>query len=369
MPTIIFKPTEACNSSCIYCDVVTRKAPKTMKLQLLELIFRRINEYLKAKPSERITLIWHGGEPLLLGVDYFRTALKFQKSYCAETRERIEHAIQSNLTLLNQDFVDVFRELGIHQMGTSFEPIANIRGPGVKRDSEWYNRKFMEGINLLARNNMGWGFIYVVTRKSLERPLELFHYLSNFKMSGGFNMNPVLIYGEDTHDIAITPVEFADFLGAIFPQWWKNRHRYPDVNPFKSILTNYQEQGRSLSLGCVDSGNCAHSHLYIGPEGETSQCGRAGDWQISQYGNVQDQTLEEIFNDPGRNTFVERTAYLKENDCKGCRFWELCHGGCPLDAYHQHKEFLHKTMWCEAKTHFLERYFEPVTGMKFNAMA
>lgn len=366
MPTIIFKPTEACNSSCIYCDVVTRKAPKTMKMDLLELIFRRINEYLLAEPNERITLIWHGGEPLLLGVDYFRKAIAFQEQHCKSTFMRIEHAIQSNLTLLTQEFVDVFRQMGIQQIGTSFEPIANIRGPGVKRDSAWYNRKFMEGINLLARNNIGWGFIYVVTRKSLENPLKLFHYLTNFKMSGGFNMNPVLIYGEDTNEIAITPVEFADFLGAIFPYWWQHRHRFPDVNPFKSILNNYQEQGLNLSLGCVDSGNCAYSHLYIGPQGETSQCGRAGDWEINSYGNILDRPMAEIFKDPQREVFIERTAFLKDNDCAGCRFWELCHGGCPLDAFHKQKEFMHKTMWCEAKAVFLEKYFEPVTGMSFN---
>ncbi len=369
MPTIIFKPTEACNSSCIYCDVVTRKAPKTMKTDLLELIFVRMDEYLKQEINERITLIWHGGEPLLLGADYFRKAIGFQQKYCAETSDRIEHAIQSNLTLLNQEFVDIFRSMGINQIGTSFEPIANIRGPGVKRDSEWYNRKFMQGINLLAKNNMGWGFIYVVTRKSLENPLKLFHYLTNFKMSGGFNMNPVLIYGEDKDDIAITPLEFADFLGAIFPYWWEHRSRFPDVNPFKSILSNYDEQGRNLSLGCVDSGNCAYSHVYIGPEGETSQCGRAGDWEINSYGNIKDRPLLDIFKDPQREEFINRTAYLKDADCKGCRFWELCHGGCPLDAYHKHREFMHKTMWCEAKEVFLEKYFEPVTGMKFNMEA
>ncbi|MBK7174394.1 MAG: radical SAM protein [Bacteroidales bacterium] len=151
MPTIIFKPTEACNSSCIYCDVVTRKAPKTMKTDLLELIFVRMDEYLKQEINERITLIWHGGEPLLLGADYFRKAIGFQQKYCAETSDRIEHAIQSNLTLLNQEFVDIFRSMGINQIGTSFEPIANIRGPGVKRDSEWYNRKFMQGLTCWQR--------------------------------------------------------------------------------------------------------------------------------------------------------------------------------------------------------------------------
>ncbi|NTW32212.1 MAG: radical SAM protein [Bacteroidetes bacterium] len=362
MATIIFKPTEKCNSNCIYCDVVTRKKPKTMSLDLLEHIFKNIDEYLKSKPKEHIQLIWHGGEPLLLGEDYFLKAIEFQEKYCPETKNRIDHAIQSNLTLLNENYLKIFRSMGINQIGTSFEPLPNMRGPGPNRDSAFYNSRFMKGINMLEKNNFGWGFIYVVTKKSLERPLDIFFYLSNLKPTGGFMLNPVLIYGNDKHDIAMTQEEYADFLGAIFPYWWKHRDRYPHVNPFKMFVENIIENKRTT--GCEDTGNCAYGHVYLGPNGEASQCGRAGDWDIISYGNIKERSLIEIMQDKQREQFIERNNILLQGECKNCPIWEFCHGGCPLDSYIKNKNFMHRTNRCEGKKLFLEKYFLPITGAR-----
>jgi len=362
MATIIFKPTEKCNSNCIYCDVVVKKKPKTMSLELLEHIFKNIDAFLKAKPQERVQLIWHGGEPLLLGEDYFIKALEFQEKHCRETKHRINHAIQSNLTLLNERFLEIFKKLGINQIGTSFEPIANLRGPGEKRDSVYYNSQFMKGINMLEKNKFGWGFIYVVTKKSLARPLDIFFFLSNLKMTGGFMLNPVLVYGEDKENIGLTQEEYADFLGAIFPYWWKHRDRYSQVSPFKMFVENIIE--KKQTNGCEDTGNCAYGHVYIGPSGEASQCGRAGDWEIISYGNINERSLLDIMQDEQREQFIKRNDILFEGECKDCPFWNFCHGGCPLDSYIKHKDFKHRTNRCEGKKLFLEKYFLPITGAR-----
>jgi len=363
MAVIIFKPTEKCNSNCIYCDVVARKDQHVvMSFDLLELVFKNIDEFLKSKPEEKLTLIWHGGEPLLLGLDYFKRALEIQDKFCLDTKQRIEHAIQSNLTLINQDFIDVFKQMGIHQIGTSYDPYPHMRGPGADRDTDTYNKKFFEGLNLLVKNNFGWGFIYVVTKRSLENPLDVFYLLTNFKMSGGFMMNPVLIYGEDKNDIAITPEEYSDFLGAIFPVWWRNQDRFPQVDPFKSLVTNIRDKQKSL--GCADSGTCAYHYAYIGPQGEASHCGRAGDWQIISYGNIKERSLIDIYGDAQRDALAQRNDVLSKSDCKDCRLWYICHGGCPLDAFTKHQGFHHKSAWCEAKKGFIEKYLEPITGLK-----
>ena len=70
--------------------------------------------------------------------------------------------------------------------------------------------------------------------------------------------------------------------------------------------------------------------------------------------------------DPKREMFYERQEKLMHSDCQDCRFWKICHGGCPLDAYDdQAKNFDRKTFWCQMKTTFLEKYFEPITGYTF----
>lgn len=363
MPTVIFKPTEACNSNCIYCDgVLKQHRDERMSYELLEKTFFRMNEYLCANPTERIQFTWHGGEPLLLGVEFFRHALEFQQKYCSTTMSRIEHCIQTNLTLINQDYIDIFLEMGITSVGTSFDPIPNVRGFGPKIDSDAYNRLFINGLRLLERNNIGWGVIYVVTRRSLADPRKIFHYLTNLSLTGSINFNAVLVYGEDTYKIAITPLEFADFLGAIFPLWWEYRDRYPNVEPFDSYVKNLIE-GQN-HLGCCDSGECAYHHVYIGPGGAASHCSRSADWDIIWYGNINDQSLDEILKHEKRHLIQDRNRILPASDCRGCEFWEICHGGCPLDSYAAHGDFGHKSEWCMAKKVFLKKYFLPITKVQ-----
>ena len=364
MATIILKATEKCNSNCYYCDVVRKENTGcSMSLDVVETVFSRADEFLKAFPGEDLEMLWHGGEPLLLGADYYSKAADMQDSICASTKDRIRHSMQTNLTCIDEKFIDVFHRLGIGAVGTSYDPEPHIRGIGKNINSDRYNRKFMRGIDLLERHGIGWGMIYVVTKKSLARPLDVFYFLSNLILTSGFNMNPVLIYDESRKDIAVTPEEYVEFLGEIFPVWWKNRQRFPDVQPFKGLVNTIING--DLSLGCVESGNCTFHHINVAPDGETSQCGRSADWGLLQYGNIADKSLDEILHDKQRYELHKRYVKLENDDCRACRFWDICHGGCPLDAYSQYKSYMHKSEWCESRRGFIERYFEPITGVKY----
>lgn len=367
MATIILKATEECNSNCEYCDVVKKERPvRTMSLDTLRQVFARIDEYLGPRPFERITIIWHGGEPLLLGVEYFEAAYALQSECCPGTKDRIEHAIQSNLTLFQEGFIPIFQKLKIDQIGSSFDPIAGTRGAvrkGGRVDSRGYNEAFLRADALACRHGFSAGVICVVTRRSLSRPLDIFHHLANLKLGSGFDFHPVLIDGAPNGEIGITAEEYVEFLGAIFPVWWQNRERYPHVDPFKSLDRNITGNGRSLT--CVDSGGCEGSHLNIGPDGRASHCGRSADWGILDYGDIMTRSLQEILADEKRSAFTERTELLEKGSCGRCRFWSICHGGCPLDSWFSHRDYRHKTNWCHAKKGFIEKYYEPVTGIRF----
>ena len=226
MPTLIFKETEACNSNCIYCDVIARKQPRTISPARLEKGFIYINEYLEENPNEYFSIVWHGGEPCIVGVDFYKRVLELQEKYCEKTKNRIEHEIQTNLTLINEELIGIFERLGIKRAGTSYEPYKGIRGFGPARDSDAYNKQFFRGIELIEKHGWGWGFIYVVTRSVLDKPHEIFHLLTNFKVKGGFQLHPVYSYkNEDKNDVGITAKEFADLV-------WENVNEDNKVSLF-----------------------------------------------------------------------------------------------------------------------------------------
>ncbi len=363
--SIILKVTEKCNSNCAYCDVALKKSSaKHMSLEVLKRVFERVNEYLETHPAGEVSIIWHGGEPLLLGPEYYSAAHELQLKYCPTTLNRITHCMQSNLTLFTEDHARVLQKLGIEHVGTSYDPYPHIRGPGSPCNSERYNRQFMRGDALAQQHGLGSGIIYVVTKKSLRKPLDVFYFLTNLRPGGGFSMNPVLIYDNRRDDLSVTTEEYVAFLGEIFPVWWEHRSRYPNVSPFSPITRTIKDGERSL--GCAESGRCSLTHVNINPIGGLSLCGRSNDWGLLSYGNINDHSLDEVLADPQRTELLRRNDILSAGECKDCRFWSVCHGGCPLDAYPEHSGFMYKSEWACARKSFIEDYFEPITGIRFS---
>jgi len=362
MITIIFKAVEKCNSNCIYCGVIKKHQNMIMEYGLLEEIFQKINDYLLKYPDENISFIWHGGEVCLLGAEYFYKAIEFLDKHCKTTQNRIIHSVQSNLTLINQEIIDALKILKVTSVGSSYEFIPHIRGFGKQRDTAEYNRKFFVGVNLLEKNGMRWGVIYVVHKRSLQNPLEVFHTLTNLNVTSSPQFNKIYIYDEDEHNLSITGKEFADFLGAIFPYWWKNRERYPQITPFSDFYNSYT--CKKNRMGCELTGLCSHRWIYIGPTGKVTQCGRSGDFGILPYGEIQNQSFEDILTHPQRDELKNRVNFLRNTECKECRFWMVCHGGCPLDAILINGKINTKAPHCEWIKPFLTEYFEPVTGLE-----
>lgn len=367
MPSIIFKATERCNANCAYCDVVKKKMVPDMSADMLRRVFTQVDEYLRVRPSEEIELVWHGGEVLMLGADYLKKAASLIAECCPTTGNRVFNSMQSNLTLLDRGHVEALRALGINHVGTSYDPQDSVRGFGKSRDSEEYNRRFFRGVSLLEESGMTWGVIYVVTKRSLPHARDLFYFLTN--MAPRLTVNPVLVLGGDECGLGITAVEYADFLGEMFKLWWPISNRYPGFRPFSEYLQYYTK--KTARLICSRSGQCGYTHLYIGPQGALSHCSCSADWNVVNYGNISDTTILQAFS-AGKETrdgLMARSAVLENGDCRGCRFWNICHGGCPMDSLAVHGDLRHKSGWCAATKVFLTKYFEPVTGLRYGEVS
>ena len=366
MSTLIVKTTRLCTSNCAYCDVVSRHkpGPHSMSQEVVATLLDRVAEYLRAKPDAIITWIWHGGEPLLLTKKFYRYVLHRLNERCADVRERIRFDMQSNLMLMDREWAGLLKEMGMTSIGTSYDPEPGIRGPGKSRRSDVYNKAFLRGLRIAEAEGLPAGIIYVVTKKSLARPLDIFHHLTNLRPNGAVKFNPVLLPEDRFQELRITPEEYATFLGTIFAEWWPNRHRYGPVDPFHPLVRMKVEKVPE-PLVCVCSGRCARTHASIALDGRIAQCGRSEDWDELAYGNIKDCSLSEAFAHPQRGVLLERNTLLRTGECAACRFWDICHGGCPLDSFQAHGHYRNRSPWAEAQCQFLQKHFEPITGCRY----
>lgn len=367
MLTIILKATEYCNANCVYCAVRDKEKKKErMGVDMLRTCVERIGEYLAVDPQRGVNVTWHGGEPLLLGVEFFRTVAAFQRQVLGPAARRVQHTMQSNLTLIDDDLAVALKDLGLTSIGSSYEYVPGLRRIGVENPShEEYTRRFFDGLVLLKRHGLNTGIIYVVTSQSVKRPVETMIFLQNLlgkRQRGQFRINPMYREGEGALSsnayLAVTPEEFGHFLGRAYQHWYPRRELLGNIMPLSIMYSIVTETGRAH--GCEESGVCGETHLSIAPNGDVFQCGRAMDNGVLHYGNVLESSFDDLFQHPLKRELMQRSAKLREKECAECRFWSFCHGGCPVDSAIYESDWRKKTYFCATKRIVYEEYVLPL---------
>ena len=373
--TIIVKSTENCNSNCVYCSVEGKELG-TVKMTdgVLEDFTVRIKEYLQAHPERRVNVVWHGGEPLLMGRNFYEKVVEVQDRVLGPLMWRLSNNMQSNILLYNETFEEVFEKLGINYVGTSYEYVEKLRGLGRNVDSELYNRQFFAAAAKLKKRKIGLGVIYVVTSKAVHKPVETINLLANlsgniFDMS--IRLNPVYREGEAKKSelayLYVTAEEYGHFTGKAFVHWYNRRHIFPKIQPFQGFIDRFLDP--SAALTCDEAGICGQTHLGVDAHGNIYQCGRAMDAGLLKYGNIKDNNFDNVFDNAQKTNLDMRNEILAKGECSQCRFFDYCNGGCPVDSYNYFDEWHKKTYFCETRKIFFEQYFEPVMGIKLERKA
>ena len=154
--TIILKPTNQCNANCLYCSAWEPGGKnKIMSEKTLEILFERIEEWVcHSKRTRKIKIIWHGGEPTLMPLDFFYKTIELEKKIKETHGLEIENNIQSNLLYLDQEKLEMLKRLLAFNgqkrtIGTSFEPLPGIR---IIKNGD-YTTEWEKSIELLKKNN------------------------------------------------------------------------------------------------------------------------------------------------------------------------------------------------------------------------
>ncbi len=347
---VMLKPAGAhCNLACKYCyyleknNLYDKSHRHIMSDEMLEQFTR---EYIEAQTMPQVLFTWHGGEPLMRSIDFYKKALALQKKYARG--RRIDNVIQTNGTMLTDEWCEFFAQnnwlVGI-----------SIDGPQEYHDHyrltttgnpSW--QKVMHGIELLKKHHVEWNAMAVVNAYNADHPLEFYHF---FKDNGCqyLQFTPIVerltkhqdgrtlaSLADDKEiplaDFSVTPELWGNFLCAIFDEWVRNDVGKMFVEIFDCTLANWMGVLPGI---CAYSKNCGHAGV-MEHNGDVYSCDH---FVFPEYklGNIRDHTLIEMLYGDKQHAFSRLKHTSLPRQCKECDMEFACHGECPKNRFEKDK--------------------------------
>lgn len=345
---IMAKPTgSACNLECRYCYYLEKArftgaglgSHKRLDGERLEAFIR---DYIASQDAEEITFAWQGGEPTLLGTDYFREVVALQRRHCPPGK-RIANALQTNGTLLDDAWCRFFKEHGF-LIGLSIDgPAALHDAYRVDRGGRPTHARVMQGLGLLRQHGVEFNTLTVVSKRNSREPEAVYTFLR--KHGSGFMQfiplverrldparlatppapdHPELGDGGELAPWSVQPADWGVFLNTVFDLWLKRDVGRVFVQLFDVQLALHmglpsplcvfsEECGRGLALE-QDGGLYACDH-YVYPE--------------YRIGTVGEAPLGALVDSPRQREFGRAKRTGLPGMCRRCPDLPLCHGECP----------------------------------------
>jgi len=331
---VIVKPIgPICNLKCSYCYYLDKKNlyPKTkdftMSLSVLEEFTK---QYIHSQPQglREIQFAWQGGEPTLLGVDFFRKAVELQKKY-APNGLKITNTFQTNGTLLNDEWGDFFH-------AESFLVGISIDGPQDIHDRFRFDSKekgsfkrTMKGLEILKKHKVEFNTLTVVNSLNGNQPKKVYDFLKDIG-SHFFQFIPIVerdASGSVTKE-TVGPRQWGRFLQTVFDCWLSSDIGRIFVQRFDICLGLLMGLPSAL---CVFSETCGRA-AALEHNGDLYSCDH---FVFKDYflGNITKQTLLSLIDSPQQKKFGRDKKDKLPKKCRQCHYLSLCRGGCPANRF------------------------------------
>lgn len=342
----IIKPTYACNLACKYCYLSNdTKKYYHADLSLILKALSQIREVIRTQGVRPSTLIWHGGEPLLWGFENFKRVFEFVDQEFKGCN--IRHSIQTNLSLINEQFIELFKQYKVN-VSFSLDGTQDIHdSQRIDKSGQGTFEKILNKYFLCKEHGLNPGCIVVATRKHIGRVAELYEFLANNGIS--FKLNPIFNSGEAINindEYGLSASDYARISIELFDLWYNDKQRRINNQKFADIASAIVTGRTSL---CVFSKNCQDSVCAISPYGDVFPCGRFCDNSLKEYayGNINDTTLINILADRKDTEVYKREYWIQNSECRECRYYKICNGGCLHDGFLVNHDFRTKSFLCD----------------------
>tara|TARA_R110002111_G_scaffold212705_2_gene275876 strand:- start:228 stop:1493 length:1266 start_codon:yes stop_codon:yes gene_type:complete len=340
-----------CNLDCHYCFYLEKEKLYTdaggmrMKPEVLETYVR---DYIAAQPGDQVSFAWQGGEPTLLGVEFYRTAVALQAKYAQG--KTIENAFQTNGVLLNDEWGEFLAQ---HR----FLVGVSIDGPAHMHDAYRVDKggaptfaRVRAGMEVLKKHGVEFNTLTTVHRKNSRHALEVYQFLRNVG-SGFMQFIPIVERAaansdeglwlapppdhEDAESLdsqvtpwSVRPAEYGEFLRIIFDEWVRHDVGSTFVQHFDSALSTWVTGGASV---CVFQPECGRG-LAIEHNGDIYSCDH---YVYPRYhlGNLMNTSLADMVDSPAQIAFGRAKSNSLPRYCQECPVRFACHGECPKHRF------------------------------------
>ena len=286
-----------------------------MSLETLDTFIEKCAPYFR-----HVKIIWHGGEPLLMGHEFYREAYERFRGASQRFGTEFGFSVQTNGTLLDEEYLKIFSENQTH-VSISYDGPYNdfLRQETGKTEA---------AIALLKNEGMDFSCLSVVSSASVSHLIELYEYFKKQEIS--VKINPVYIDGAAFlhREIAITKGEWAEKFIKLFDYWFHDE----DCNIcFQSCEIALRRALGKSNVTCL--GTCMFSYLAIDAFGNLYPCGRMMNEEFKS-GNIHDleDDIREVFLSPNYLDLLKQNEKRAES-CANCKWFAKCHSGCNAAAF------------------------------------
>ena len=333
---VMMKPRGAiCNLDCKYCYFLSKEMlyPGSRFRMADDLLEEYTKQYIASQQVPVVTFAWQGGEPTLMGLDFFKRAVELQQKY-RRPGTKIYNAFQTNGTLLDDAWCSFFREHDF-LIGLSMDGPPELHDYyRVDKGGKPTHHKVLAAAQLLQKHRVEFNILTTVHAGNVTHPLEVYRYLRDVVGTQYMQFIPIVERenetgfqeGEEVTDRSLTGAQYGDFLVAIFDEWVRRDVGRVFVQIFDVALAAWSGQRPGL---CVFEETCG-SALALEHNGDLYSCDHFVE-PAYRLGNIQEIPLLDMALSDFQLQFGLAKRDTLPRTCRECEVRFVCNGGCPKD--------------------------------------
>ena len=331
---VMAKPTGAqCNLECDYCFFLKKDQlyPDSDFRMSDETMEAYIRQTIEGHHVPEVTIAWQGGEPTLMGLDFFRRAVEVEKKYM-KPGMRIENTLQTNGVLIDEEWCKFFHE-------NNFLIGLSLDGPRHLHDAYRHDKggksvfdKVIRAARLLQKHDVEFNILCTVNAKNSQNPLEVYRFFRDELEARYLQFIPIVERDNETGnqegtqvtDRTVDPEQYGKFLIDIFDEWVRRDVGFMFVQFFDGVLASYV---RGHSTLCILTPTCGEG-VALEHNGDLYSCDHFVEPKYI-LGNIGQETIPELVSSEKQRSFGQAKSETLPNYCRECEFLFTCHGECP----------------------------------------